>query len=554
MLTQIYVKNFILLDEVSLSLHPHMSAFTGETGAGKSLLMDAIGILKGDRISSDMIKSGCDKALIEGVFTIAPQHAAMQLLMDAGFDMEDDVLIVSREVSKEGRSIARINQRTTTVSFLKQVVSLLVDIHSQHDTQYLRNAASHQMLLDRFAQDDALLAKTKQSYEDYRKLKEELQEALNSDYNEDDLDFLTFQLNEIDDAQLQKEELEELEQEQKRMMAFEKLSSNASQAIELLDQGSVAAIYEAYRLLHNLHEDEQFLAAGDQLLDLYYALDEQCSGLRSHLEELEFDEARFHEVQERIFLIHKIQRKYGGSYDAVMEKRAFLEQKIDSILHRQDYILKQETKVAEAKAVYEADCKVLHEVRKKKAAKLEACILEQLNDLQLSHARFQVKLEPFEGNALGSDRITFLVSMNAGERLRPLQSTASGGELSRFMLGLKTVFTKLTGIETVIFDEIDTGVSGSVAFSIGKKMRELAQDTQVFCVTHLASVAACANQHYVVEKQQSKDHTKTSIRALNEEQRVEEMAAISTGTVSETAVRAALELYEKAKRETVTIN
>ena len=550
MLTQIYVKNFILMDEVQLELHDNMSAFTGETGAGKSLLMDAIGILKGDRVNSDMIKEGCDKAVIEGVFELAPQHSVLQQLQDAGHECEDGLLIVTREVTREGRSIARINQRTTTVSFVKQIVSQLVDIHSQHDTQYLRNAASHQLLLDRFARDEDLLAKTKQSYHSYRSMKDALEEALHSDYNEDDLEFLTFQLNEIDEAQLQEEELEALEQEQKRMMAYEKLSSSASQAVALLDEGSVSSIYESYRLLHALHEDETFTDAAAQLLDLYYALDEQCSRVRTHLEELEFDEGRFHELQERIFLIHKIQRKYGGSYAAVMEKRSFLEKKIDSILHRQDFIAKSEKELEKARKVYEEDCMQLHALREKKAKELEQLILQQLKDLQLPNARFHVELEPFEGNAQGSDKITFLVSMNAGERLRPLQATASGGELSRFMLGLKTVFTRLTGIDTIIFDEIDTGVSGSVAFSIGKKMRQLAQRTQVFCVTHLASVAACAMQHYVVEKHQEGGHTETTIRLLNDKERIQEMAVISQGSTSESALQAAKELYELAKKET----
>ena len=550
MLTQIYVKNFILMDEVQLELHDNMSAFTGETGAGKSLLMDAIGILKGDRVNSDMIKEGQSKAVIEGVFEIANDHMVWPQLQEAGFDTEDGLLIVTREVTREGRSTARINQRTTTVSFLKQVVSQLIDIHSQHDTQYLRNAASHQMLLDRFAQDEELLQSTKASWQTYRSIKKELEEALHNDYNEDDLEFLTFQLNEIDDAQLQEDELEELEQEQKQMMAYEKLSSAASQAVELLDGDSVASIYECYRLLHPLQEDTVFPDAAAQLLDLYYALDEQCSRIRTHLEEMEFDEAHFHEIQERIFLIHKIQRKYGGSYAAVMEKRAFLEQKIDSILHRQDFITKQEQRLAKARKQYEADCTRLHALRVKKAQELEKLILIQLKDLQLPNARFHVALEAFEGNAAGNDKITFLVSMNAGERLRPLQAAASGGELSRFMLGLKTVFTGLTGIDTIIFDEIDTGVSGSVAFAIGKKMRQLAQHTQVFCVTHLASVAACAAQHYVVEKHQDREHTTTTIRLLDEQERVEEMAIIAGGSVSDTALRASQELYDKARQET----
>ena len=319
MLTQIYVKNFILIDEVQLTLYPHMSAFTGETGAGKSILMDAIGILKGDRVSSDMIKQGCDKAIIEGVFEISSNSMAYKLLEEAGYDIEDGVLIVTREITREGKSTARINQRTTTVSFLKQVLAYLVDIHSQHDTHYLRHAASHLMLLDRFAQNDDLLKDVKESYHVYDKLKKDFETALHQDYNEDDLEFLTFQLNEIDEAALQEDELEELEQEQKQMMGYEKNAETASSAIQLLDDNSISSIYEAYRLLNMIHDDEIFQTLSSQLLDAYYQIDDYCSQIKKHLEDMEFDEEYFHEIQERILLLHKIYIKYGLRYSAVIE-------------------------------------------------------------------------------------------------------------------------------------------------------------------------------------------------------------------------------------------
>ena len=333
-------------------------------------------------------------------------------------------------------------------------------------------------------------------------------------------------------------------------MSYEKNAETASSAIQLLDDNSISSIYEAYRLLNMIQDDEIFQTLSSQLLDAYYQIDDYCSQIKKHLEDMEFDEEHFHEIQERIFLLHKIYRKYGGSYDAVKEKRDFLEEKIDSILHRQDYINKQEKKVKEAYHKYQKVCEKLHDRRIKKAKELEELILIQLKDLQLPNARFHVEINEFEGNATGMDQISFLISMNAGENLKPLQATASGGELSRFMLGLKTVFTSLTGIDTVIFDEIDTGVSGSVAFSIGKKMAQLGQNTQVFCVTHLANVAACAKYHYIVEKHQENNQTKTSIRLLNEEERVQELAFISTGTTSKTAIEAALEFYKKAEEET----
>lgn len=549
MLTQMYVKNFILIDQVNLDFHEHMSAFTGETGAGKSLLMDAIGILKGDRISASMVKEGADKAIIEGVFTFSKTHSAYSLLSDAGYDVEDGTLIVTREFTKEGKSTARINQRPTSVSFLKEVVSTLVDLHSQHDTQYLLNAKYHLGLLDNFCNEEALKQKVKERYLDYKHIYDELQLALHQDYNEDDLEFLTFQLNEIDEANIQEGELEELEDEQKRMQAFEKITAKVNGAVAYLEDGCSNALYDAYKEVHAIHEDDTFVGIAEKLLDAYYVIDENITVMKTYMDTMEYDEQRFHEVQERIFLINKILRKYGPGLSAVMQKREELERKIDSILHRQDFITKQETMLQEAKDKFEKDALKLHEKRKKQAKKLESLILTQLKDLQLPNAQFSVDIQTFDGNATGIDKVEFLISMNAGERLKSLSTTASGGELSRFMLGLKSVFTRLQGIETIIFDEIDTGVSGSVAFSIGAKMKELANNTQVFCVTHLAPVAACSQYHYKVEKAQEHNKTITTIHLLEEEERILELAAISSSSTSKTALDAAKELYDKANAQ-----
>ena len=254
-------------------------------------------------------------------------------------------------------------------------------------------------------------------------------------------------------------------------------------------------------------------------------------------------------MQDRISYIHKIFRKYGGSYDAVCEKRDELDRTIDGILHRQDAITKLEKARQKAYAAYETQAKQLHTLRMAKAKELEELVVTQLRDLELPNARFHVSIETFAGNATGMDKVEFLISMNAGERLKSLSATASGGELSRFMLGMKTVFTRLQGIETVIFDEIDTGVSGNVAFAIGKKMQELAKDVQVFCVTHLAPVAACADHHYVVEKLQENDHVKTQIHVLDEQERIIQLASISSASQSVSAHAMAKELLEKARRD-----
>lgn len=549
MLTQMYVKDFVLIDNMNIEFADGMSAFTGETGAGKSLLIDAIGILRGDRINASMVKQGKEKAVIEGVFTLSPTHPARQVLEEAGYDMEEDTLIIQREFTKDGKSVSRMNHRTTTVSLIREVLSCMIDIHSQHDSQYLLNTKYHLSLLDSYCGKSALFDEVATSYQTYHKAKQELEDALRNDYNEDDLDMLTYQLNEIDEAAIQDGELEELEEEQRKLMAFEKTSANLHQVVELLngDQGANPNLFEACRQLEPLSEDQILIDAHDKLIELYYSLEEQYTTIFSYLDAMEYDEARANEISERIFLIHKILRKYGGDLDSVARKRADLEKKIDSILHRADFVKKMEQLQKTTYAAFLEKAQKVHELRIQKAKELEEHIVVQLRDLHLENAQFHIEFHAIDGNPHGIDQVEFLISMNKGEALKPLQTTASGGELSRLMLGLKTIFTKLQKIETVIFDEIDTGVSGSVAFAIGQKMKQLAQDTQVFCVTHLSQVAACAHHHYLVEKHQDASTTSTTIRELNEQERIAQLALIASDSTSDMALSAARELYEKAK-------
>ncbi len=550
MLTQIYVKDFILLDEVNLSLRENMSAFTGETGAGKSLLMDAIGILKGDRISSSMVKTGKDKAIIEGVFDISSNSKVQKILMDAGYDIEENQIIVTREFTKEGKSSTRLNQRMTSVSFLREIMSELIDLHSQHDTQYLLNAKYHLSLLDKFIQEETLLQSVKEQFKIYKKCKDEYDSLLHADYSEEDLEFLTFQLNEIDEANIQEDELESLEEELKRMSNFEKVNATIASSIDLLDgeHSCLSNIYEAARGLSSLQYDDALENYASKLNDVYYSLEDLLADIKDYAQTLEFDEHEYQRIVDRISYIHKIYRKYGGKYSSVLKKREELEQIIDGILHRQDALNKLNKQCENAKTEYMKYAEQLHKVRLKKAKELEEYVMKQLHDLELPNAKFCIDFHEIEPSSNGIDQVEFLISMNKGEQLKSLSTTASGGELSRFMLGMKTVFARLQGIETIIFDEIDTGVSGNVAFAIGKKMQELAQHVQVFCVTHLAPVAACADDHYIVQKEQNDEGTKTNIHLLNEGERIQELATISSGSVSDSAKAMAQELLNKAKR------
>lgn len=549
MLKELYVKDFILIDEVHICMNDTMSAFTGETGAGKSLLMDAIGILKGERFFVDMIRQGCNKAFIEGVFTCSKTHPVIQLLYNHGYEVQDDMIIITREVSQEGKSYTRLNQRMISVSFLKEIMNLLIDIHSQHDTHQLLNSQSHGTILDTFLHDTSLLKDVKNSYKLYQKQKKELDQIMHQDYTEDDLEFFTYQLNEIDETNIKENELDELQLQLKQLQSFEKTYNSLQKALYILqEQQGITTLYEASKQLQHIQYDETIQKISDQFMDLYYTSHDIVEQLKDYSSTLSYDEEQIQQIQDRIQLIQRIYRKYGGSYDAVMEKRNLLERQIDSILYRQDAIKKHEDLCKQAYDDFVQISLKLRKKRKTYAKKLEHEVSSQLKDLELTNAKFKVDFEEIDGNSQGMDKIQFLVSMNKGEVMKNLSATASGGELSRFMLGLKCVMQRYQSIETVIFDEIDTGVSGKVAFAIGKKMQEISSFCQVFCVTHSPAVAACAKHQYLVEKQQDHHHTITSIRELNESQRIEFLALLSSNSTSTSALQAAKELLHEANK------
>ncbi|GAA6427044.1 DNA repair protein RecN [Dielma fastidiosa] len=549
MLKEIYVKDFILIDTAALQFTNSMSAFTGETGAGKSLLIDAIALLKGGRCNASMVKKGAEKALVEAVFELAGDHHSLSLLNEYGFESDDNTFIVTREINSEGKSTARINHRTVPVSMLKEIMENIIDIHSQHDTQYLLNSKYHTTLLDQYLNDFEALQQVQTAYREYADLKHDYEMAMNQTYNEDDLEFLLYQVREIDEAAISADEEEQLIDEQKKMMAFEKLSQRLANAIDALDGSNRASesLYEAVHELSYLEEFNDIKGQHEVLNDLYYSLNDALDSLKQIYNQLEYDEERNNEIQERLFVINNLKRKYGSTIALILEKRDELNRKIEMITHRQEFIEQQEALLKQALDRYSAVALAYSKKRQKAAKTLEKEICKECVDLYLEHARFSVSFKEQAPSINGIDKIEFMISMNPGEDMKPLASVASGGELSRLMLGMKIIFTRLQGIETVIFDEIDTGVSGKVAFAIGRKMAELAKHTQVFCVTHLASVAACAATQYLVEKNQQKAFTKTSIHALDDEERIRVLAMIASNSDSEPALSAARELLHKAQ-------
>lgn len=545
MLKSLYIKNYILIDELRLDFKSGFSVFTGETGAGKSILIDAIGLLMGDRFSSDLIRHGNDKAVLDAVF-YSDNKMIHQLLLNYGIEIDSDELIISRELTRDGRSVNRLNNRSIAINILKELSVFLIDIHSQNDTQYLLNNKYHLNLLDEYNPDSNLLSSVKTLFQEYDSIRKELNHKEKTEYNPDDLEFLEFQINEINQANLVEGEDVELESKQKMMMSFEKISTRLKNAIDLFDENDGVSIkfHDALKQLHYIDELDDVKRVNEELNDLYYVLNDKIAELKHSFNSLSFDEDSLNAIQDRLFLINRLKKKYGKSISDIYAFRDQLVERVNMIENRQEVIDKLREHLNRAYDAFYKKAIQLSDYRKSQAKVLKMAIIKEIRDLYLDKAQFEIEFKESEPSSNGVDSVEFLISMNPGENLKPLIKVASGGELSRLMLGMKVIFNKLQKIETVIFDEIDSGVSGRVATAIGQKMSNLSKSAQVFSVTHLGQVAACSHSHYYVSKKQLKDITETNIVELDKQGRINELSMISSGTLNPASIKAAEELFE----------
>ena len=541
MLKHLWIKDYIIMDEISLDFRTGMSAFTGETGAGKSILIDALAILCGARTSGSVVRTGKETAIIEGVFTINRKES-LQILQHAGIALEDEY-IITREINREGKSTARINHRVVNVGLLKQLLDGVVDIHNQRDSQYLLDPKVHIHLLDRYHGNYDLVSKTESLYKEYATLAKELETAINTELNESELEFLQYQIQEIESLNIVVGELEQLENRQKQMMSFEKINQVLNETDQrFLEQGGVVEnLYHVMNLFAG-SDIEEFVSFHDRVSSLYFETKDIADTVHNFHAQLEFDEVELNTIQERIFMLYRLIRKHGSSEIDVLKALDTMQEKIKIIENRQAYIEQAEKKVQEAQARFLVTAQELHQLRVESSTKLAEEVMLHLADLELQHAIFEIQITETTARSVGIDDVSFLISMNKGETTKPLVQVASGGELSRLMLGLKTIFSQLQGIETVVFDEIDTGVSGKIATMIGVKMRTLAKNIQVFSVTHLAQVAACSEYHYFVAKDQSGESTKTNVYDLSTSQRIQQLSLIASGTTTPAALESAKEL------------
>ncbi|WP_270324066.1 DNA repair protein RecN [Weissella confusa] len=556
MLQELSIQNFAIIPKLNISFQPGMTVLTGETGAGKSIIIDAVGLLTGGRGSQDFIREGADKAVLQGLIDVEPGQPITQLLDELGIPLEDNQLLIHRELHKSGRNVIRVNGSLVNATTLKEIGQHLVDIHGQNEHQELMQVERHLSLLDEYGKKTIgpVLEKYRVAYDTYRSLESAFHKRQADEQAwAQRLDMLSFQSKELADASLVEGEEEMLEAEYQELTNFQDVLAAFSKAHEALDgdwdNNGLETISTAMSAMEDIEElSPKYATLTEAVRGAYYELQEAASEILSVRDGLEFDEERLREVDDRLNLIRSLERKYGATITDVLAHQA----KVDAELaemgggEQSAAELAEQVEVAEQKARTLAE--KLHELRLKAAKQLATKIHEQLSDLYMEKAVFSAHItELKELNATGLDAVEFYIQTNPGEGAKPLVKIASGGELSRMMLAMKTIFSREQGITSIIFDEVDTGVSGRVAQAIAEKIAVIGRYSQVLTITHLPQVAAVADNHYFIEKQVVGDRTETSIHTLSEDERVNEVARMLSGDeLTDAAKENARDLIQRA--------
>ena len=535
MLLEISIKNFAIIEEISLNFEKGMTVLTGETGAGKSIIIDAMNMMLGSRATTDVIRHGAPKAEIEGLFAVESNRHLTALFEEQGLEWTDE-LIIRREILQNGRSVSRINGQMVNLSVLKAVGQHLVDIHGQHDQEELMRPQLHITMLDEFG--DAAFFQTKaayrQTFEDYKRLRKQVVELQrNQQENKARIEMLEFQIAEIEAAALEVDEDLRLEQERQRLLNHKMIADTLTNAYTMLDAeefSSLANVRSAMNDLESIEEyDTSYKELSGQLAETFYALEDITKRLEDVVDGLEFDGNRLMQVESRLDLIHSITRKYGGQVKDVLEYLAQITKEY-SLLTGSDLSseeLEKELKRLEKSLVTLAQD--LSDQRHALAQALENEIQQELADLYMDKARFQVRFSKAKFNREGNEAVEFYISTNPGEDFKPLVKVASGGELSRLMLAIKSAFSRKEGKTSIVFDEVDTGVSGRVAQAIAAEIHKIGQNGQVLAISHLPQVIAAADYQFYIEKISDEHSTVSTVRLLNREERIEEIAKMLAG-------------------------
>src|SRR5690625_1419324 len=529
MLSELSIKNFAIIDNLSIHFQEGLTVLTGETGAGKSIIIDAVNLLSGGRGSVDYIRHGANKAELNGLFNLEENMIqVINLAKQYDINIEDNMIILERTITDKGKSICRINGKLVTLTILREFGRNLVDIHSQHDTYQLMSSHAHINLLDAFNSDDIL--KIKKEYDELTNNEQETEQRLN---------LYLFQANELKEANLIEDEDSEIEKERTQLANFEKIHLALEQTYYSLhgDQKGLEWLNVAETALQEGADYDSFIKEKkEELTDLYFNIEEISFQIRDYKDQIQFNESRLNEVESRLNEIARLKKKYGSTVNEIIDYYEEVQTKIDKLKNKDLHNEQLELKIEELTSKTIENSKKLRKARMDTAKKLTKTIHTELKDLYLENAKFEVEFNELSSdpsqniNENGIDKINFLLSTNLGEPLKRLDKVASGGELSRIMLILKKIFVKHQNIPTIIFDEIDTGVSGRVAQAIAEKMYDVSISGQTLCITHLPQVAAMSDQHLLIKKEETKKRTTTKISELTLENKINQLSEMMTGT------------------------
>lgn len=562
MLQELIIQDFAIIKNVDIQFSDGLTALTGETGAGKSIIMDALGLLVGGRGLSEYVRSGAQKAVIQGLFVVDSEQQKMlsEFFQNHGVEWDDGSLIIQRELQASGRNVCRVNTHLVPVIFLKRIGKSLVDLSGQNQSQSLLDSNTHIDLLDDFGQDQIapLLTSYQNEYRHYQYLKRQLANLQNNQQQRaQQLDMLQFQIKEIETANLQSNEEEDLLEEQEKLSNFEKINVSLQNAYNALSQestGIVEQLGKATKAMQDINEyEDEYNQIAEEMTNSYYDLQDSQDRIRQQLELQDYNPKRLDEIEQRLQLIQDLEKKYGSSISSVLAFEQQAQDKLRCLKFEQQDPQQLQTELNQQTRVLHQKAQILQQMRQKTAHKLIQEIKQQLKSMYMQRTVFSVHFYHCQYNIKGDQTIEFYLQTNPGENAKPLNKIASGGELARIMLAIKTVLSRYQKVATLVFDEIDTGVSGRVAQAIGDKMKQIARNVQVICITHLPQVAAISDQQYLVKKQSQKKQTNIVVTPLNPNQRIEVIAQMLEGTKVTTITRQhAAELLQLAHSHLLT--
>lgn len=561
MLAELSIKNFAIIESLTVSFEKGLTVLTGETGAGKSIIIDAVHLLAGARGSSEFVRFGEKRAELEALFLMDDdKHPVYHKCNEFGIDVSDGMIILRRDLSASGKSICRINGKLVTIAVLREVGQYLVDVHGQHDNQELMNEENHINLLDQYG-GKKVKAAIENYYDVFRNFDTLQKKIIQLSENEQEmahrLDLLQFQLEEIEGAELQPKEDELLSEEKNQISNYEKVYDSLQNSYSALhgEQRGLDWVGHAMSNLENVGSINKTLQdLSETISNAYYMLEDLSYQVRNELESLEFDPARLNFVESRLNEINTLKRKYGQSVEEILTYSAKIEEEIDTIKNKDSHLYKLQKELDSILEDLSIEAKNVSSIRKNFAKVLIDEIHQELKELYMEKTTFDVKVslkqtssQRVKYTANGADDVEFFISTNPGEPLKSLSKTASGGELSRIMLAMKSIFSQHQGITSIIFDEVDTGVSGRVAQAIAEKIYRVSKGSQVLCITHLPQVAAMADTHLYIAKETSSGRTKTSVKPLKEEEKIKEIGRMIAGVeVTELSKQHAKELLSLA--------